>query len=135
MCNFNNLIQSKVHKVKKIELNAQLDHPATAYPCFLIARSDKEYHYSPPMDPHWMKCQSITRLPLIILFHQASLTIHQYSFTLLGGKRHFESKEFYPRTQHINLTGLSPGPLDRESRALNIRQKYLPLSVVQRMLI
>ena len=48
MCNFNNLIQSKVHKVEKIELNAQLAHPATAYSCLLIAWSDKEYHYSPP---------------------------------------------------------------------------------------
>ena len=50
MCNFNNLIQSKVHKVEKIELNAQLAHPATAYSCLLIAWSDKEYHYSPPLD-------------------------------------------------------------------------------------
>ena len=37
-------------------------------------------------------------------FHQASLTIHQYPFILLGWERHGESQLFFPRTQHIDLT-------------------------------
>ena len=35
-------------------------------------------------------------------FHQASLTIHQYPFILLGGERHGESKVSCPRTKHID---------------------------------
>ena len=37
-------------------------------------------------------------------FHQASLTIYQYPFILLGWERHGESQLFFPRTQHIDLT-------------------------------
>ena len=53
-------------------------------------------------------------------FHQASLTIHQYLFTLLGGERNGESKVLCPRTNTLTQPSLKPRPLDAKSSALAI---------------
>ena len=53
-------------------------------------------------------------------FRQASLTIHQYLFTLLGGERNGESKVLCPRTNTLTQLSLKPRPLDAKSSALAI---------------
>ena len=53
-------------------------------------------------------------------FRQASLTIHQYLFTLLGGERNGESKVLCPRTNTLTQLSLKPRTLDAKSSALAI---------------
>ena len=65
-----------------------------------------------------MVCQSITRLPPA--FHQASLTIRQHPFLLLGGKRRYESKVLAFEQNTLTWPGRAPGSQNTESSALTI---------------
>lgn len=58
-------------------------------------------------------------------FHQASLTIGQYQFILLGGEMHRECAVFCLRTQHIAI----PRPFGPESNTLTSMLQCLPFSV------
>ena len=70
------------------------------------------------LPPPRMGCLSIARFPPA--FRQASLTIHQYLFILLGGERHAETKVFCLRTNTLTQPSLKPRPLDAKSSALAI---------------
>ena len=73
-----------------------------------MVREERSSLYSRQVDhprsistPSQMGYQSIATI-LRPIFHQASLTIYQYPFKLLGGERHGESKVFCLRIKHID---------------------------------
>ena len=95
-------------------------HLAKAYPSFLSMKQIVDI--TAPSQPGWDAnlSQGYTP-PLPLTFHQAPLTIHQYSFILLGGKRHDDSTVL-PK----NTTDPKPRPLDPESSTLTIGPQHLP---------
>ena len=95
-------------------------HLAKAYPSFLSMKQI-EILLPPPNLDGMLIYHKVTPSLLPLTFHQAPLTIHQYSFILLGGKRHDDSTVL-PK----NTTDPKPRPLDPESSTLTIGPQHLP---------